>query len=76
MIISEVVTFLFYGLSMALLPEYFGAFPCVPLRLSLASSRRSPSAHLLLLFSTLTTDLSFVISTRFAWKVALIVAVR
>ncbi|KAF8591735.1 phospholipid-translocating P-type ATPase [Ramaria rubella] len=43
MIISEVVTLLFYAVSMVFLPEYF--------------------------------DLTFVVSVRFAWKVALIVAV-
>ncbi|KZS95466.1 phospholipid-translocating P-type ATPase [Sistotremastrum niveocremeum HHB9708] len=43
MVIAEIVTLLFYAVSMAFLPEYF--------------------------------DLSFVISQRFAWKVAVIVAV-
>jgi len=43
MILAEIVTLLFYVISMAFLPEYF--------------------------------DLSFVVSTTFAWKVALIVAV-
>ncbi|CCO30161.1 phospholipid-translocating ATPase [Rhizoctonia solani AG-1 IB] len=43
MVIAEIVTLIFYAISMAFLPEYF--------------------------------DLSFVVSLRFAWKVALIVCV-
>ncbi|CAE7106249.1 unnamed protein product, partial [Rhizoctonia solani] len=43
MVIAEIVTLLFYAISIAFLPEYF--------------------------------DLSFVLSLRFAWKVALIVCV-
>ena len=66
MIISEVVTFIFYGLSMALLPEYFGQSG------GHLSSACASSLTALLSFSP---DLSFVISTRFAWKVALIVEI-
>lgn len=61
MVIAEVVTLLLYMVSMVFLPEYFGTSA------SLKWLRTKPL--------TTTTDLTFVISTRFAWKVAVIVAV-
>ena len=61
MIVSEVATFFLYALSLAFLPEYFGA--CLILF--------SYPHHKL----TRIADLAFVTTFRFAWKVGLIVAV-
>ena len=63
MVISEVVTLFLYVISIAFLPEYFGARSLV----------HSPidHAHPMIFVS----DLEFVVSTRFAWKVAVIVAI-
>lgn len=61
MVISEIVTFFIYGLSLVFLPEYFGEFT-----LSCATFTRSLKAC---------ADLTFVLSVRFAWKVAVIVAI-
>ena len=59
MIVAEVVALLLYAISMIILPQYFGA------------SQRETS------FTTklLDLDLDFVLSVRFAWKVAVLVAV-
>jgi phospholipid-translocating ATPase len=59
MIIAEVVTLLLYAISMIFLPQYFGAL----------QQEASFSTKLLNL------DLDFVLSVRFAWKVAVLVAV-
>ena len=58
--ISEIVTFFLYAVSMVFLPEYFGAL----------LHTWAPSHSL-----TLLTDLTFVLSLRFAWKVAVMVAI-
>ena len=63
MVISEVVTLVMYVISMAFLPEYFGT--CLV--------RLPRQAHASLAFAL--PDLEFVVSTRFAWKVAVIVAI-
>lgn len=60
MVISEIVTLLFYVISIAFLPEYFGM-----------SYLRTSTCTLI----TLLLDLAFVVSVRFVWKVAVIVAV-
>lgn len=61
MVIAEIVTLFFYIISMAFLPEYFGeCLMTLPRELHI-------SRHC--------TDLSFVITVRFIWKVALIVAI-
>lgn len=60
MVISEIVTLLFYVISIAFLPEYFG--------MSYLSTSTCTLIILLL-------DLAFVVSVRFVWKVAVIVAV-
>lgn len=60
MIISEIVTLLFYVISIAFLPAYFG------------TSYLKKWDHVLTL---LLSDLTFVVSVRFVWKVAVIVAV-
>jgi phospholipid-translocating ATPase len=67
MIVSEVVTLGIYAFSMVFLPEYFGASPptCPYLCLEIRESQ-------LVFFLP---DLSFVVSVRFGWKVAVIVAV-
>jgi phospholipid-translocating ATPase len=69
MIISEVVTLGIYAFSMIFLPEYFGSswspHPPYPL----------PELKTHLPFFETLTDLSFVISVRFGWKVAVMVAV-
>jgi phospholipid-translocating ATPase len=71
MIISEVVTLGIYAFSMIFLPEYFGAFVFISLHASFPlppfNSRRRPNS--------LVSDLSFVVSVRFGWKVAVIVAI-
>jgi phospholipid-translocating ATPase len=66
MIISEVVTLAIYAFSMVFLPEYFGTLRGPLLLLELNSTE--------LLLCTV-TDLSFVVSARFGWKVAVMVAV-
>jgi phospholipid-translocating ATPase len=60
MIVAEVATLLLYIVSMAFLPEYFGA------------SWRSCVGGAKLTYGA---DLTFVLSARFAWKVAVMVAV-
>ena len=60
MIISEVATFFLYALSLAFLPEYFGTYL---IRITVCS------------LTEMSTDLTFVLSVRFAWKVAVIVAI-
>ncbi len=72
MVISEVVTLGIYAFSMVFLPEYFGAFwshlfPWPPLLHAYA-----PYLPFIVFFLP---DLSFVVSVRFGWKVAVIVAV-
>ena len=67
MVISEVVTLFFYVISIAFLPEYFGARSLLSPTDS-ETTRLTPFAHL-------HPDLEFVVSTRFAWKVAVIVAI-
>jgi hypothetical protein len=62
MIISEVVTLGIYAFSLVFLPEYFGPSACALPKL----------LHLLLCVAP--PDLLFVVSTRFGWKVAVIVA--
>lgn len=59
MVISEIVTLFFYVISIAFLPEYFGACPCAMAR----NATDCPAA-----------DLTFVVTVAFAWKVAVIVA--
>jgi phospholipid-translocating ATPase len=60
MVISEIATLLFYVISIAFLPEYFGiVFVC---------GSEIPSL-------TAPADLSFVVTVRFLWKLAVIVAV-
>ncbi len=61
MVLSEIVTLFIYAVSMTFLPEYFGTFHSSILRYPLRLNS--------------STDLSFVVSTRFAWKVAVIVAI-
>jgi phospholipid-translocating ATPase len=61
MVVSEVVTLFFYIISIAFLPEYFGALPLLQSRLL-----RNPF---------LLADLSFVVTLGFAWKVVVIVAI-
>jgi phospholipid-translocating ATPase len=61
MVTSEIVTLLFYVISIAFLPEYFGA---------LSAHVLSVSPH-----SQTSIDLSFVMTVRFMWKLAVIVAV-
>ena len=60
MIISEVATFFLYAVSLVFLPEYFG---------ELFGASRVTS------YTDLFIDLTFVLSSRFAWKVAVIVAI-
>lgn len=60
MVLSEIVTLFIYAVSMTFLPEYFGELH--------SCTRRLPVLNA-------STDLSFVVSTRFAWKVAVIVAI-
>jgi phospholipid-translocating ATPase len=62
MVISEIVTLFIYAISMVFLPEYFGQFymHSLPYESVLISSP---------------IDLAFVLSIRFAWKVAVIVAI-
>lgn len=61
MVLAEIVTLFLYAVSIMFLPEYFGEFySCWAL---------TPP----LMISPL--DLSFVLSVRFAWKVAVMVAV-
>jgi len=62
MVVSEIVTLLFYIISIAFLPEYFGAFSGNRL------TNKPPSSSVL-------TDLSFVVTVKFLWKLAVIVAV-
>ena len=61
MVVSIIVTLLIYAVSMAFLPEFFGT--------SFDASTSSPQTL------SISTDLSFVLSSRFAWKVAVIVAI-
>ena len=61
MVISEVITFFIYAISIVFLPEYFGEFKMLI----------DPGQKKL----TAATDLEFVTSVPFLWKVALIVAV-
>lgn len=65
MVIAEIVTLLLYAVSIVFLPEYFGAFFCS------ISSQVATSEYR----TSLSPDLAFVVSVRFAWKVALIVLV-
>lgn len=65
MVISEVSTLLIYGVSMIVLPQYFGMSCLSHLNGSLPCSTD--------FVCTLAQDLTFVLSFRFAWKVALIV---
>src|ERR1700761_4466816 len=58
MVISEIVTLFFYVISIAFLPEYFGAGVSVDIS--------SPTHDF--------ADLTFVVTVGFAWKVAVIVA--
>lgn len=62
MVISEVITFFIYAISIVFLPEYFGTFKMLI----------DPGQRIKL---TAATDLEFVTSVPFLWKVALIVAV-
>ena len=64
MVIAEIVTLLLYAVSIVFLPEYFGAFFCSTSQVATPEYRTS-----------LSPDLAFVVSVRFAWKVALIVLV-
>lgn len=64
MVVSEVVTLLIYVISIAFLPEYFGK--------SRWNRTRSSFDQVLKIDMP---DLSFVLSPRFAWKVAVIVAI-
>ncbi len=70
MIISEVVTLGIYAFSMIFLPEYFGMSRS---RLCILPIPPFPDLDSFVLFFR--TDLSFVISVRFGWKVAVMVAV-
>ena len=63
MVIAEIVTLILYAISIVFLPEYFGTW-------FYSSLEWWP-----LLNTRLFEDLSFVMSVRFAWKVAVIVAV-
>jgi hypothetical protein len=65
MVISEVVTLFIYVISIAFLPEYFGA--CLCFTLMTMSELWSPACP---------PDLEFVVSTRFTWKVVVIVGLR
>jgi len=69
MVVAEIVTLFFYVISIAFLPEYFGEAP------SLSSSRTNWRFVISFLLLTDGLDLSFVITTGFAWKVAVIVAI-
>ena len=60
MVVSEIVTLFIYAISMTFLPEYFG---------ELFGASRVTS------YTDLFIDLTFVLSSRFAWKVAVIVAI-
>lgn len=62
MVISEVATFFLYALSLTFLPEYFGKH----------GLRRHCHPSRLKCFGL---DLTFVLSVRFIWKVAVIVAI-
>ena len=62
MAVSIIVTLLIYAVSMAFLPEFFGEHPTCP---CFDSNVHWPQP----------SDLSFVLSSRFAWKVAVIVAI-
>lgn len=69
MVLSEVVTLALYAASMTVLPEYFSECrQSVPLHLQ-RETMLTP------LLTMLHTDLSFVLTTRFLWKTAVIVAV-
>jgi phospholipid-translocating ATPase len=59
MVISEIVTLFFYMISIAFLPEYFGAY----------DGARGRDAT-----DFVVPDLTFVVTVGFAWKVAVIVA--
>lgn len=60
MVVSEVVTLFFYIISIAFLPAYFGTL----------------SGHAISqLLNIRMTDLSFVVTLGFAWKVVVIVAI-
>jgi len=61
MVISEVVTLFFYVISIAFLPAYFGL-----LHLLIAEYHCLADAY---------SDLSFVVTLTFGWKVAVIVAI-
>ena len=61
MVVSIIVTLLIYAVSMAFLPEFFGT----------SFDTRTSSPQVL----SISADLSFVLSSRFAWKVAVIVAI-
>lgn len=61
MVVAEVVTLLLYVVSIAFLPEYFG--------------EATPSVCWGTVTHDSASDLEFVLSTRFIWKVAVIVAV-
>ena len=63
MVVSEIATLLIYAISMAFLPEYFG------------TSRAYRHGALNLKLTLVVVDLTFVLSSRFAWKVAVIVAI-
>lgn len=60
MVISEIATFFLYALSLAFLPEYFGESNALAMYAYADES---------------CVDLTFVLSVRFAWKVAVIVAI-
>jgi phospholipid-translocating ATPase len=62
MVISEIITLVIYAVSMVFLHEYFGKHDS-PIPLVICSIDNAPQ------------DLSFVMSVRFTWKVAVIVAV-
>ncbi|KAN0124700.1 hypothetical protein V8E53_015663, partial [Lactarius tabidus] len=66
MIISEVVTLGMYAFSMIFLPEYFGAF---------VFSYPPYASFPVFLMTPFISHLSFVVSVRFGWKVAVIVAI-
>lgn len=59
MVVAEIVTLIFYIASIAFLPEYFGASWCPELKL----------------VDSLLSDLSFVVTLGFGWKVAVIVGI-
>jgi phospholipid-translocating ATPase len=76
MIISEVVTLGMYAFSMIFLPEYFGAFVfSYPPYASFPCFSHDCLSFHVVVRAPLVSDLSFVVSVRFGWKVAVIVAI-